>query len=474
MNTGSFINLRLDLPYPVQHIETLEIQHNFNQHATAKIKIAIEKKEQEEIVRAINKKDKIAIIQQDGKEKQILFCGVPKKVSFPSKQGQEQMKLELISATIQLDREKKCRSFQNCENSYHNIFRQIIREEYQGDLIDTISKDTKQGQVLLQYQETDWQFLKRAVSQLGGFLIPEVTSQQPRLWIGYPNTEKKEIESNNYTIEKLGYPYWSKKDKQSIKNKNQIMGYEIQTEQYFSLGDTVLFQQHSWIIYKIKRKIKKGILISTYTLRQKKEKTFLPQWNSQLTGVSLEGTILQVKGDKIKLHLAIDNKQKKDDANWYSFSSMYATEGSTGWYCMPEIGTKAFLYFPTEKEEDAFVRGVSRADGKKNSQTENPSQKNIGNAKGKSMAFSAKEITYTAKKEETFLTLNEETGITIKSYPTIYLQSATSISLKGKNISLSADKKLVLQIKKENSSIVLDNSTHLKSEKIVQNGTTKR
>ena len=53
--------------------------------------------------------------------------------------------------------------------------------------------DMQTGGTLIQYQETDWNFLKRMASQLGLPLVPDISYYYPRFYLGLPEGEKKEL-----------------------------------------------------------------------------------------------------------------------------------------------------------------------------------------------------------------------------------------------------------------------------------------
>ncbi len=49
------------------------------------------------------------------------------------------------------------------------------------------------------------------------------------------------------------------------------------------------------------------------------------------------GTVLDVKGEQVKLHLAIDKEQPKEKAHWFPF----APPTGNVMYCIPQVGTNA-------------------------------------------------------------------------------------------------------------------------------------
>ncbi|MGN4124586.1 phage baseplate assembly protein V [Lysinibacillus sphaericus] len=62
-----------------------------------------------------------------------------------------------------------------------------------------------------------------------------------------------------------------------------------------------------------------------------------------LPDTAIEGTVLEVKKDQVRLHLAIDEAQKKEEATWFSLATPYTAEGHSGFYSPPEIGDSLHL-----------------------------------------------------------------------------------------------------------------------------------
>ncbi|MFJ8519473.1 hypothetical protein [Lysinibacillus xylanilyticus] len=49
-----------------------------------------------------------------------------------------------------------------------------------------------------------------------------------------------------------------------------------------------------------------------------------------LPGTAIEGKVLEVKKDQGRLHLSIDEAQKKEEATWFSLATPYTAEGHSG------------------------------------------------------------------------------------------------------------------------------------------------
>ncbi len=70
-------------------------------------------------------------------------------------------------------------------------------------------------------------------------------------------------------------------------------------------------------------------------------------------GASIEGKVLAVKEELVKLHLDIDENQSEEEAFWFR----YAPPTTNIMYAMPSIGESVRLYFPSEGNEEPIITG---------------------------------------------------------------------------------------------------------------------
>ena len=97
--------------------------------------------------------------------------------------------------------------------------------------------------------------------------------------------------------------------------------------------------------------------------------------------------------------LEIDKNQEESKDYLYSFGSNYTTEGSTGWYIMPEIGNKVELYIPIKSEGSGYLRKILREDRKENEKTQDTVIKYLGTIDGKELKVAPKEFYHTKTKK---------------------------------------------------------------------------
>jgi len=186
--------------------------------------------------------------------------------------------------------------------------------------------------------------------------------------------------------------------------------------------------------------------------------------------LSLEGKVLEVAKDHIKVHLAIDDKQDKGKAHWFLYSTGYTAEGHSGWYCMPEINDFVHIYFPSHREEE----GIASTSIRKNLDTtatnklDDPSTKYYRTAFGKEIKLSPTEILITAQDGDIFIRLNEANGIEIYSKKEIKLISEADITVNAsKKILMSAEEEISLQCKE--SKITMNGSVQIFGKEVKAN-----
>ena len=111
---------------------------------------------------------------------------------------------------------------------------------------------------------------------------------------------------------------------------------------------------------------------------------------------------------------------------------------------MPEIGDTVRLYFPTSKEQEAYV--VSAYHESNAALREHPECKFWRNKEGKEIQLSPERILLT-NNDGTYIELSDDNGIEIVSESSVTLKSGGSLSITSSNssIEMSAPKKIRLK-----------------------------
>lgn len=109
------------------------------------------------------------------------------KLSIHTKSGLKVLEAELISATYLMDNRKHSRTFQNASMSYDDVLN-LLSAGYEGyGVILMAGRGEPIGDMIVQYEETDWQFAKRLASHFNSVLVPADHVGGIKYYFGLPN-----------------------------------------------------------------------------------------------------------------------------------------------------------------------------------------------------------------------------------------------------------------------------------------------
>jgi hypothetical protein len=199
-------------------------------------------------------------------------------------------------------------------------------------------------------------------------------------------------------------------------------------------------------------------------------------FNTNVQGASVEGKVIEIKEDNLRLHLEIDKEQKTEEAFWFPYSTPYTTEGQTGWYCMPELDDRVKLYFPTDKEEEGVVINSIRRRIVGGDYTVDPEIKFFRTKFGKELMFSENEIMITGKDDKVLIRLigkegeDGNEGIVIYSAKDILIKSDKELKIEsGSNVFITANSSISMKVNDQNR-IHIDSTTTTIKGKVKTNG----
>ena len=166
--------------------------------------------------------------------------------------------------SILLDVEKHNKSFQKLKDKYSTIIKKSIQEntKKEGDLNITVS-DKEIGHLIMQYEETTWEFALRMASQLDAPLVADIQTKKPQLTIGIPAPrEQKEITGKEYTYTSNVEDY----ERMSDAMVQDFSGDRAESYAYAYIGDKISINGKSSIIKGIDAMLVDGILRMHYDL----------------------------------------------------------------------------------------------------------------------------------------------------------------------------------------------------------------
>lgn len=460
--------------YPIQHIEHLHIERNLNDHAFLRIRGIFPEGEKARSIQMEGASESVEVIQKDehGKRLRTLFHGKITHVNLNTVRDIYYIEIEAVSHTIQLDIKPITRSFQDRNLTYEKLQRHILSKYEGSDIIDTVSQNTKLREFTLQYRETDWAFLKRMASRFGGVLVPEIAAETPKFWFGMPEGNVGELDEVTYSTKRSFAAIRGDGDTIEASASSHKTCYTVESGQYFRPGDCLRFRGKELVVTRIVSTIRSGLLLHEYTLAQSEGIRQNLCYNAQICGASLEGKVIEVMGDQVRVHLSIDEQQNKSEASWFPYDTGFSAEGHTGWYVMPELGDTVQLQFPNERESEGFVKSSIRRSKSSTPKLTDPDVKYWGTNRGKELKLSPSEVLVTAKMNKVYIQLDQN-GVQVQSEGELSIYAGRTLTLDaGTKLSMQAGESIYMQAAR--SSLILDGETDLRSSQVKLDGIIKR
>lgn len=433
--------------YPFEELKIEEYRgfEQINEHACAKVAGQIPFDKRDEYMQLGRNQVWVRVVAVMEKYEKVLFYGVIENMREEIKGGTCRMELVLKSGTVLMDYQEKVRSFQSESLTYENLL-DICNEGYDSvTKIMTVAIEKSINQFIMQYHETDWSFVKRLASMNHTVVVADCYTKGGKYYFGLPARNDTIIgDSIEYRTCFDIQEYWKKKGSGLRVTPSDTMSYIWESREIYRLGDCGNINGHRLFVWKIVREMKGNLLYHTYYMQPKQTFQVSLQNNYGFSGVSLSGIVKNVNKEKVQIEIVNDENKNGAGMRWFPYSTVYSSEDGTGWYCMPEIGDKIRLYFPTEREQEAYVVSMYHEEGA--DLRKNPKRKFWRNREGKEIQLAPEKI-FITNNNGTFIELSDTDGINIVSADSITLSAGGTmrISSSGSSIEMSAPKRVKLK-----------------------------
>lgn len=366
-----------------------------------------------------------------GESEENLFCGVLTAISQEEKGRLLLLQIEAKGYTYLLDLQKKSRTFQDISKTRLDILSQILGEYEGADYMAALDAGPI-GNLEIQYQETDWNFLKRIFSQLYMPLTGEIRIPAIRVYAGVPtlDTDQQDCELIEMALDfkrcavlrEIGYEL----------AESDVVDCLVKTDKLCGIFTSLSYDGIPMVAAGIKAYMHQGLMYVGINLRKKEGIVAIPQFPMALVGLALEGSVLEVKGESVRMHFSIDDGYPSSDAYWFTYSTPSASPDGSGWYYMPEIGDCLRVYFATKYMMDALaISAVSSYKGTgEPDRMADPSSKYLRSASGQEMKMGGDGIYLASAGEAASLKVGTDGGIIIKG-DDIQITADESIDIKA-------------------------------------------
>ncbi|WP_199774814.1 hypothetical protein [Clostridium cagae] len=472
--------LKVECPYEILKIEDIKILCKPNEHGKLYLKCLIDDSVNFKYSIEASTNDKICVYEEieentdlnnnentENEEKRtIIFNGIIENVKTTNINGIYYLELEGTSTSSLLDIEKRTRSFQDINMSYDELINEILKN-YEGyGFTQCMSSPMSIEKPLFQYKETDYEFLKRIGSYLGLELICDVVNLNNIIYFGKPSLKFYALNNEiNYKASKDLEKYYKVLILGIDFHDTDFFYYEVMLREKMNIGDLIKFKERDFYVNRYYGQMHNRELIYKYRLCRKNGIWQEKIYNEKLNGISIEGKVLAVDGERVKLHLNIDETQDISKASWFK----YAPPTGNIMYAMPNIGESVMLYFPNRYDEP-IVTGCVRKNGSSCSKISNTNNRYFSTESGNNLDILPGAINF--YRGGMSVNLNDENGINISSSGDLSLGASGEVSLSGGSVSISGNNKVVVQ-KNKSSYISLEGECYNQSNAVYENGSCR-
>ncbi len=424
-----------------------------NDHGEVNIEGIIPFNMLEKYLNVAKKEKKVKIIAEEmGDEQHTLLYGYLTDFNIAVAGYIATMKIQIKTGTYLMEQRCHTRTFQNKDITYKQVLTTCNKLYDNHGVIFAEGKEKKIPEFLIQYQENDWLFIKRLASCLNTVVVPDIKTGGAKYHFGFPNLGKKTISQNiPYKICRDLEEYEYKKANGLRILEEDCVYYTVTVREIYEIGNCLEFLDKVLWIYRVESEMRGSELYHTYYLKSLQGLRVVRQYNCNLIGAGLKGTVKSVKADKVQVSLAEDENGGDTGYKWFPFSTVYSSPDGTGWYCMPEPGDTIRLNFPSEKAVDAYV---SSAVHEYSDERTNPERKYLKNRYGKEISLTPDHIMLT-NNNGTYIEISDQKGIRMKSAGSIVLEANGKMAITSRTDDVQLNAKSGIQLKQRDSVITI-------------------
>ena len=414
-------HLEIDLPYEVINIKDINLIQMINEHHTLKIEALIKN---EDIDKYVEKKTEGESIRVSIKE-MVIYSGKIAKVTVIYKNSIAYLVLETVSFSHDLDIKRKRKSFINLSQTYESIILDVLSSYKKYEYRDNITSGQTIEDIIVQYEETDWEFLKRLAASFSDILLVDSSDESIRVSFGMETLSKETLFIEDYEETSNDLKHISSVNSKDKLNEKDFIKWQLSSREYFPVGSKSILDEREVYITKVEMKKVSEEILFFYEIKSLNGIITSKYDNQRLKGVTLEGIVQKVKKNQIQLSFCIDNSYEENENNkWFDYC-----RGVNNFYLMPVLGSKMNITFLAANEKDSIVTSAVRTakeSEKYYNKVSDPNSKSFSTAEGQELLISPEMIQ-----------ISEDDSKSVK----ISLYQNGKVDISGKNIKLRSNKK---------------------------------
>jgi len=468
MEVISHLNISVGL-FPFTKILNVKITHGPNTFGQCIILGEMDHKSADDIAQRTDESSETEVITTAQGQPSRLFCGIVKNVAVNHLNEYAEVTVVLEDTCKKLDIQTHQRSYQDTTATYGDLIRKSISGEGTAEVTVT---DKQTGTLVVQYDETNWDFSVRMASQLGAPVFSDLQADEPHLYVGLPPSDQvKDLSTAEFQMAKNALGNYVQPGKIVVSEDSADA--ELKSYCYTFVGNFIKVDSKFYAVKCVSAEMNDGILEFKYGLlpigneapaagstTDVKGLAVSAGTNQNCSGKMFTGTVKNVSGSKVQVQFSFDSEFSGN--HWFEYSTAYSSSDQSGWYCMPEVGDTVRVFFPSGNEGQAFA-----ASSTPRFMGQSPKDK-VWMAHGKCIQLTEKGIRISCDGEEAFIDLTPDGGITISCKKDLNVNAEGEVKVEAATIKMIADEKISLGTDRAFIDVTDETITLLGKEVIVE------
>lgn len=297
------------------HILELKISQKLCEHSVAFLKLETEPDKAKSFLNHITEQEIIHIIAKG----QIIFAGIVTDTSISYYENDAHLNLSLVSTSKAVDCIYESHSYQKVGINLSEVMKKAVGGN---GIVETHFEDKPTEGILIQYQETAWNFVRRLAIANESFIVPDITSDKPKIIVGPKSTA----------------------------------------------ADLIVYAgtlKEGHCVTEVTTEMKKGVLVTNYSVEKLSTvQGVIPAYYkaNPAAGKIFSGVVKKLNGDTLQAHITDIDAEYEEGNWWFPYSTIYSSPTKmAGIYSMPKAEETVRLFFPSENSADAFAASDSCA-----------------------------------------------------------------------------------------------------------------
>jgi len=435
-------NIVIESSIPIAHMLTLHMNHKLNEHGTLNMKAVIQPEMHHAFLHGNYLGQNIQFSVELDSERHLIFSGKVNGVAYEQQADVLTTTIDAISYSVELDNQMMRRSFQQTDISFRALLDLVI-EGTNARFSWQVGGDKKLEKPFIQYNETDWEFIKRLASYFERPIHVSLLSERADLYFGVRSGVRQHIDEATILEVGISEAYYQNGGYEKNVPRERYYYLKVKHREPWQLGDFAMDRNRKLTVIHTQAFFEQGELTFAHLLGAEGYVQQQTIYASHLAGLSLQGVIRKTEKESLTIQLDIDH----DEQAHYLWRWMPEVGNLN--YLMPEIGSRVALTFPTNDEKDAY--GVHLLRTNTNSGVlERIENKEFVTAADKTIGLYPSQLFLAGKNHDVKLNLEDGEGIRLNSHTNIRMIASGEIQLKGKQVTVVAPDQVLMQTSRSN------------------------